>query len=70
LARSLIGNPKLLLLDEPFSNLDRELKVRLWNKIMEIKKYLPVLLVSHDTEEISALADVRVSIKDGILEIT
>ncbi|MDR1362821.1 MAG: ATP-binding cassette domain-containing protein [Spirochaetaceae bacterium] len=68
LARSLIGNPKLLLLDEPFSNLDNELKARLWSKIVKIKKIIPVILVSHDTNEISALADALVYMKDGELK--
>jgi molybdate transport system ATP-binding protein len=67
LARSLIGDPELLLLDEPFANLDRELKGRFWEKIREIKKTAPVILVSHDREEIEALADTCIYIKDGIL---
>jgi molybdate transport system ATP-binding protein len=68
LARSLIGNPKLLLLDEPFSSLDRELKERLWRKITEIKKSLPVILVSHEADEIAALADRCLYLKDGVLK--
>jgi molybdate transport system ATP-binding protein len=68
LSRSLIGNPKLLLLDEPFANLDRELKIRLWEKMRKIKKILPVILVSHDREEIAALADDCIYIKDGVLK--
>jgi molybdate transport system ATP-binding protein len=67
LARSLIGNPKLLLLDEPFANLDWELKIRFWDKIQEIKKSLPVILVSHEREEIAALADTCIFIKNGVL---
>jgi molybdate transport system ATP-binding protein len=68
LARALIGNPRLLLLDEPFANLDQELKFRLWNKIKEIKKSIPVILVSHDEEEINALGDICVYIRDGVIQ--
>jgi molybdate transport system ATP-binding protein len=68
LARSLIGSPRLLLLDEPFANLDRGLKIRLWDKIKEIKKSVPVVLVSHDSEEISALGDECVYIRDGVIQ--
>ncbi|MDR0525464.1 MAG: ATP-binding cassette domain-containing protein [Spirochaetaceae bacterium] len=67
LARSIIGNPRLLLLDEPFANLDRSLKIRLWEKIKEIKKSVPVILVSHDPEEIQVLADECAYIQDGVL---
>jgi molybdate transport system ATP-binding protein len=68
LARSLIGNPRLLLLDEPFANLDRELKIRVWDQILEIKKSIPVILVSHDREEMRVLGDECVFIRDGILQ--
>jgi molybdate transport system ATP-binding protein len=68
LARSLIGGPKLLLLDEPFSNLDRALRERLWDKIREIKKSLPVILVSHEPYETAALADACLYMQGGVLK--
>jgi len=69
LARALIGSPKLLLLDEPFSSLDWSLKTRLWEKLIEIKKTLPVILVSHEPKEIDALADECVYLENGIIKV-
>lgn len=59
LARSLAPNPRLLMLDEPFSSLDRNLRERLLNELREILANMnqTALYVTHDQEEAFALAD-------------
>ena len=55
LARALAPEPKLLLLDEPFSNLDGELRRRLSHEVREILKArgTSAILVTHDQEAVS-----------------
>ena len=67
LARALASEPKLLLLDEPFSALNRELKEELYRELKEtIRKYrIPAVIVSHDVEEVFELSDWLVVLKDG-----
>lgn len=59
LARSLVYNPRLLLLDEPLSNLDARLRDELRNEIKRIQRQLSltVLYVTHDQIEAMTLAD-------------
>ncbi len=59
LARALAPKPKLLLLDEPFSNLDVELRERLGKEVRTILKETgtAALLVTHDQYEAFAVAD-------------
>ncbi|QDQ29374.1 ABC transporter ATP-binding protein [Chitinimonas arctica] len=59
LARALAPSPRLLLLDEPFSNLDVELRERLSQEVRDILKSrgITALLVTHDQHEAFALAD-------------
>ncbi|HWF08545.1 MAG TPA: ATP-binding cassette domain-containing protein [Bryobacteraceae bacterium] len=59
IARALISNPRIVLLDEPGRGLDAELRTDLYTLIEELKSGLgmPVLLVTHDPEECFALAD-------------
>ncbi|WP_263138682.1 ABC transporter ATP-binding protein [Pseudomonas sp. RIT-PI-AD] len=59
LARALAPEPKLLLLDEPFSNLDGELRRRLSHEVRDILKGrgTSAILVTHDQEEAFAVSD-------------
>lgn len=59
LARSLVRKPKLLLMDEPFSNLDRNLRVQIRRELKQIFTEIgsTVLLITHDSEEALSLSD-------------
>ena len=59
LARSLVLEPKILLLDEPFSALDAHLRVRLREELRTIQRRLnqTTVFVTHDQEEALTLAD-------------
>ena len=52
LARALLFNPDILLLDEPFSGLDSENRETVVEKIREFAKTRPVVLLSHINEDI------------------
>ena len=70
LARSLVIEPKLLLLDEPLSNLDTELRVEMRREIKELhqKTKVTVVYVTHDQFEALALADRIVVMNQGQIE--
>ena len=72
LARSIVMRPKLLLLDEPFSGLDTELKTTIYPVIKTIleENNITCLMVTHDLEEVKALADKLLKLESGkLLEI-
>ncbi len=70
LARALVLKPKLLLLDEPFSNLDALLRVRLREELHAIQRRLALtaVFVTHDQEEALSLADRIAVMHAGRLE--
>lgn len=70
LARALAPKPELLLLDEPFSNLDIELRQKLVYEVRGILKEAnaTALFVTHDQLEAFAIADVMGAMHSGILE--
>jgi len=70
LARALVRKPDLLLLDEPLSALDTELREKLQTLILQIHRQfnLTTILVSHDISEMIRLADEIIFLKDGLVE--
>ena len=69
LARSIVMKPKLLLLDEPFSGLDTELKTKIYPEIKSIldENQITCLMVTHDLKEVKALADKLFNLESGKL---
>jgi len=70
LARALAPRPDLLLLDEPFSNLDVDLRERLSHEVREIIKAsgATAVLVTHDQQEAFAMADEIGVLSEGALQ--
>jgi molybdate transport system ATP-binding protein len=70
LARALASEPRLLLLDEPFSALDVELRSELGAEVMRVTSELsiPTLLVTHDREDARRLGARIVLLRDGQVE--
>ncbi|WP_052307193.1 ABC transporter ATP-binding protein [Thermogladius calderae] len=68
LARALASNPRVLLLDEPFANIDVESRRELRKEIARLVKALgvPTVVVSHDLEDL-AVADKPYSMNRGVL---
>ena len=67
LARALIRNPDLLLLDEPFSALDTLLRQKLRTELLAIQARfkVPVIMITHDPEDIRAFAETLVTYDSG-----
>lgn len=69
LGRALLAKPELLLLDEPFSALDRPLRLDLVRRVRELaeKASMLLVLVSHDEVDAAALAEEHWLLLDGVL---
>lgn len=70
LARSLVVKPDLLLLDEPFSNLDARLKLIMREEVQRIQKIFNIttIFVTHDQEDAFSVADQIILMNKGRLE--
>lgn len=70
LARSIVMKPKLLMLDEPFTGLDKDLKMKIYPEIKSILQAskITALMVTHDLNEVKALADKCFNLESGKLE--
>jgi molybdate transport system ATP-binding protein len=67
LARALVRKPKLLLLDEPLSALDTEMRLKLQDHILKVHKQfdLTTILVSHDVAEIYKMSNKILMLENG-----
>ncbi|EAJ6152423.1 ATP-binding cassette domain-containing protein [Campylobacter lari] len=69
LARAIMQKPKLLLLDEPFSALDNEIKLHLHDYLLNIHKTYKIttILISHDVSEVYKLANKVIILENGAI---
>ena len=67
LARALIGSPRLLLLDEPLSSMDAELRAAMRTELARIQRTLELttVYVTHDREDATVLADRVIEMRAG-----
>ncbi|CUI76573.1 Spermidine/putrescine import ATP-binding protein PotA [Achromobacter ruhlandii] len=67
LARALMLKPEILLLDEPFSALDSQLRGKMRQELDTLQRQLdvPMLLITHDPADVEALADEVFELRDG-----
>jgi spermidine/putrescine transport system ATP-binding protein len=70
LARALINRPQLLLLDEPLSALDANLRKQMQSELKSLQREVGItfLFVTHDQEEAMALSDRIALLRNGVLE--
>ncbi len=70
ITRALIKQPRLLLLDEPLSNLDAKLRIEMREEIRRIQKESGVttIFVTHDQEEASSISDSIMLLKRGVMQ--
>ena len=68
IARAIAPRPSVLLLDEPFSNLDANLQEKIRGEIKDIlkKAEITAIFVTHDKEDAKVLADKVIVLKDGV----
>lgn len=70
LARTVVVKPRVLLLDEPLSNLDANLRVQMRQDILSLQRRLNIttIFVTHDQEEANTISDRMALLKDGIIQ--
>jgi ABC-type Fe3+/spermidine/putrescine transport system ATPase subunit len=68
--RALVGTPRVLLLDEPFSNLDADLRIALRQELADLQRRLRLttIYVTHDPADAGELADRTLMMRDGAIE--
>ena len=57
LALSMIGNPKLLILDEPTTGMDAKVRILTWKLIIALRRTHTVLITTHNMEEAECVSD-------------
>ncbi len=66
LCRAIIGDPKLLILDEPGTYVDKNFETDLYNLLPELNKSMAILLVSHDVGTISSVVKTIACVNGGL----
>jgi len=69
-AQALIGNPELIIVDEPTAGLDPEERLRFLNLLSEIGENVVVILSTHIVEDVSDLCTKMAIIEDGVVRYT
>jgi len=69
LARALVNSPRALLLDEPFSALDPELRDRMRSELDELLRRvdIPLLMITHDPQDLEWFGDEALYLRDGAM---
>ncbi len=70
IARALVKTPRVLLLDEPLSNLDARLRLQTREEIRRIQKQTQIttIFVTHDQDEAMSISDLIVVMKEGVVQ--
>ena len=70
IARALVYNPRVILMDEPLSNLDAKLReeARAWLRELIVEMQLSALVVTHDQSESMAMSDRILLLNNGVIE--
>ncbi len=70
LARTIVVEPKVLLLDEPLSNLDARMRVEVRRELRDLQQRLGIttIFVTHDQEEANTICDRIAVMKDGVIQ--
>ncbi|WP_272403935.1 ATP-binding cassette domain-containing protein [Mycoplasma bradburyae] len=70
IARSIVRHPKILLMDEPLSNLDAKLRVqtRQWIRSIQSDLNITTIFVTHDQEEAMSISDEIVCMSNGLIQ--
>ncbi len=70
LARTVVIEPRVLLLDEPLSNLDANLRIQMRREILELQRklMLTTIFVTHDQEEANTISDRMAVLNDGVIQ--